>query len=183
MKPTTQFIERRKEARIPFNDKVIFTDGQKTSTAYAVNISRGGVFVMSLDPFPIDTQIFLAFCLPSHPTTFCVKGKVAHIVFDRQRCEVENGMGLMFLELDESQKSIMNLHILNQQSAYLELKKLLTSERPAPSEITRCLRKIPTLSPSSDLLSLRYRASRICSIFEPPPDIQVNNDNQTRKTA
>ncbi len=163
-----QFIERRKENRLPFNDKIIFTDGHKTATAYAVNISRGGVFVMSLEPFPIDTQIFIAFCLPSHPTSFCVKGKVAHIVFDRQRCEVENGMGLQFLELDESQKSIMNLHILNQQSAYLELKKLLTSARPPATEIARCLKKLPTLSPSSDLLSLRYRVNRICTIFEPP---------------
>ncbi len=176
-----QFIERRKENRLPFNDKVIFTDGQKSVTAYAVNISRGGVFVMSLDPFPIDTQIVCAFCLPGQASSFCVKGKVAHIVFDRQRCEVENGMGLMFLELDESQKSTLNLHILNQQSAYLELKKLLLAERPAASEIARCLKKIPTLSPTSDLLSLRYRVNRICTIFEPSP-IEVA-EAADRKTA
>src|SRR5258708_818748 len=101
MKEST-FIERRKEYRLPCTEKVIFTDSLKTGTAHTVNISRGGIFVTSLDPFPIDTQINLAFGLPEQPNCFCVKAKVAHIVFDRQRCEVECGMGFQFLELNES---------------------------------------------------------------------------------
>src|SRR5688572_25843424 len=96
---TAPFIERRKEYRLPFQEKVIFSDGQKSMAAYAANISRGGIFATSLDPFPIDTQGFLAFFLPGQNSSFCVKAKVVHIVFDRQRCEIECGMGFQFLEL------------------------------------------------------------------------------------
>jgi Tfp pilus assembly protein PilZ len=165
-----QFIERRKEYRLPYGEKVIFTDGAKSGTAYGVNISRGGVFVTTLEPYPIDTTVNLAFCLPSLTSSFCVKGKVAHIVFDRQRCEVECGMGFMFLELNEQQKSTLNLHILNEQSTYLELKKLLLKERPNPTEIARCLKRLPALE-GYDLLRLRYRVNRICTIFEPSPSL------------
>lgn len=160
------FIERRKEYRLPYGEKVIFTDGRSSGTAYAANISRGGVFVMSLDPFPIDTMVSLSFFLPSQAHSFCVKGKVAHIVFDRQRCEIECGMGFQFLELNESQKSILNLHILNEQSTYMELKKHLSQPKPDSAEIARCLKKMPALA-KLDLLALRYRVNRICTILEP----------------
>ena len=164
------FIERRKEYRLPYGEKVIFTDGRNSGTAYASNISRGGVFVTSLDPFPIDTLVSLAFFLPSQPHSFCVKGKVAHIVFDRQRCEIECGMGFQFLELNESQKSILNLHILNEQSTYMELKKLLAEPKPDSTEIARCLKNMPSLA-KLDLLALRYRVNRICTILEPSPNV------------
>lgn len=170
MKDTTQFIERRKEYRLPYHDKVIFTDLKNSFTAYGVNISRGGIFVTSLDPLPIDTPVYMAFCLPNQPKAFCVKGRVAHIVFDRQRCEIECGMGLMFMEANESQKSTMNLHILNEQSNYLELKKLLASENPNTVEIQKRLRTMPYLQ-KYDLLGLRYKVNRICTIFEPSPQL------------
>lgn len=172
MKETTPFIERRKEYRLPYHDKVIFTDGNKSATAYAINVSRGGLFVTSLDPLPIDTQIYMAFLLPNQPKAFCVKGRVAHIVFDRQRCEVECGMGLMFLELNDSQKSILNLHILNEQSNYLALKKLLQEVEPNTVEVQKRLKHMPHLQ-RYDLLGLRYKVNRICTIFEPSPgDVQ-----------
>lgn len=162
----SQFIERRKEYRLPYNGKVIFSDGEISSTAYASNISRGGVFANTLDPLPIDTKVSVAICLNDHPVSLCFKAKVAHIVFDRQRCEVECGVGFQFLELNEQQKSILNLHILNQQSAYLDLKRVIAEKRPDPGQIRLYLAKLPTIQ-TSDLMSLRYRVNRICTIFEP----------------
>jgi Tfp pilus assembly protein PilZ len=164
----SNFIERRKECRLPYSEKVIFTDGQRTLTAYAANISRGGVFAMSLDPWPIDTTGFLAFCLPNQEMSICVKAKVVHIVFDRQRCEIECGMGFQFQDLTDSQKSILNLYILNEQSTYRELKKLLDAKQPNTAEIARCLKRMPSLL-KYDLLGLRYKVNRICTIFEPAP--------------
>lgn len=167
------FIERRREYRLPFDEKVLLTDGQTSRTAYACNISRGGLFVKTLDPYPLDTVGFLAFFLPSQPLCLCVKGKVKHIVFDRQRCDVECGMGFQFLELNESQQSLLNLHILNEQTTYMELKKLLGEDEPDAQELARQLRKIPSLE-RMDLLDLRYRINRICVIFEPSPGVGDN---------
>jgi len=177
----SNFVERRKEYRLPYMEKVIFTEGHRSGTAYAANISRGGVFVTTLDPFPIDTQVHLAFCLPNQTASFCVKGKVAHIVFDRQRCEIECGMGFQFLELNESQKSTLNLHILNEQTTYMELKKILASKKPDSEEIAKHIRKLPNLA-RYDLLGLRYKVNRICTLFEPAPTL-FSDGNESRRSA
>lgn len=160
-----KFIERRKEPRLPYGEKVIFTDGVRSFPGHAVNISRGGIFMTSLNPAPIETIGTLAFLLPNHPTSLCLRVKIAHIVFDRQRCEVDCGMGFQFLDVSKSHKSILNLHILNEQSAYLELREILKEERPDFKMIARVIKRLPHLA-NIDLLALRYRVNRICTIFD-----------------
>jgi Tfp pilus assembly protein PilZ len=143
---------------------------------------RGCVFVTTLDPFPIDTIVNIAFCLPNQSTSFCVKGQVAHLVFDRQRCEIECGIGFKFLDLTESQKSILNLHILNEQTNYSELKTILAQPRPDQTEIDKRLKKLPHLI-GYDLLRLRYRVNRICTIFEPAPQLPQSSNAPLRQSA
>jgi len=161
------FIERRKEYRLPFEDKIVFTDGKKSFTGYALNISRGGLFVTSLDPFPIETKGHIAFFLPGHATSLCFKAKVVHIVFDKQRCEVENGLGFMFMDLSLEQKELLDNHIREDQDCYLDLKRILAAEHPNAQEMAGRLKRLPSLR-KHDLLALRYRVNRICTIFEPP---------------
>ena len=182
MDQTTKFIERRKEYRLPFSEKMIFTDGSKSTACYISNISRGGLFVNSLEPFPIDTTGYIAFMVPSHPTSLCIKAKVVHIVFDRQRCEVDCGMGFQFMEVNESHRSILNLHVLNEQSNYLELKKLLAEARPDLAAVEKFPRKMPALA-NLDLLGLRYKVNRICTIFEPSADPFAGDGDEARRTA
>jgi len=178
----SNFIERRKEYRLPYHEKVIFTDSTQSFTAYAINISRGGLFVTSLDPLPMDTPLNMGFLLPSQPKAFCVKARVAHIVFDRQRCEVDCGMGLMFLDLNESQKSILNLHILNEQATYQELKRLLEAENPNSAEVQKKIKHMPHLQ-RYDLLGLRYKVNRICTIFEPAPSLTGESQNSFKAAS
>lgn len=163
------FIERRKQHRLPFEDKVVFTEGKKSFTAYASNISRGGVFVTSTDPLPIETLGHIAFFLPGQEHCLCFKAKVAHVVFDRQRCEVENGMGFMFQDLSEDQQSLLDNHLQKEQDAYMELKQILIAEHPNAVEIARCLAALPNLR-RHDLLALRYKVNRICTLFESTPE-------------
>ena len=165
-----KFIERRKQHRLPYFEKVILSDGNKTVTAHAINISRGGVFVTTMDAFPIDTMGYMAFMVASHPMSLCVKARVAHIVFDKQRCEVECGMGVQFLDLSKSHSNILNLHILNDQTGYLELREVLKPERPDPIAIAKLIKKLPGLG-GYDLLGLRYRVNRICTIFDQSNEI------------
>ena len=61
---------------------------------------------------------------------------------------------------------------------YLELKKLLQPERPNLGELERFLKKMPTLK-KLDLLALRYRVNRICTLFEPEPDIESSYNEDT----
>lgn len=164
-----QFVERRKEYRLPFEDKIVFTDGKRSFTAYASNVSRGGLFVTSLDPFPIETKGYIAFFIPGQEASLCVKAKVVHIVFDRQRCEIENGMGFMFMDLTDHQRVLLDDHIRGEQESYLELKQVLAAEHPNAQDMVRCLAKLPSLR-RHDLLALRYRVNRICTLFEASPE-------------
>ncbi len=162
-----QLINRRREYRLPYFEKVIFTDGNRNLTAHAINISRGGLFVTTLDSFPIEASGFLAFMLSSHSRSLCIKARVAHVVYDRQRSEVECGMGLQFLEPTQVHLNILNLHILNDQNNYLALKELLKEERPNTLSLKQLKNKLPGLE-HYDLLGLRYRVNRICTLFENP---------------
>lgn len=162
-----QFINRRREHRLPYFEKVIFTDGNRNLTAHAINISRGGLFLTTLDSLPIDTSGYLAFMLSSHARSLCVKARVAHIVYDRQRSEVECGMGLQFLEPTQAQLNLLSLHLMSDQNNYLELKELLKEEKPNALAVKKLKCKLPGLE-HYDLLGLRYRVNRICTLFENP---------------
>ena len=170
------FVERRKESRLPYDQKVILTDGQNTMTGSAMNISRGGVFIKTLDPFPIDTRGHLTFLLPNHTGTLCVAVKVAHVIFDRFRAEIECGMGCEFLDLDASNRTLINLHIMSSQEAYVQLQKILREPRPDFAAIAACVKKLPNLV-GMDLAELRYRVDRICTIFEASPDATAPGQN------
>jgi Tfp pilus assembly protein PilZ len=167
------FIERRREHRLPFQERVIFSDGRQSTTQYAVNISRGGLFMTSLDPLPMNTVGYLAFLLHSHPTSLCVKARVAHIMFDRQRCEIDCGMGFQFVDMNESQRAIINTYILNIQRSYLELKRILAAPSPNALELQRALRQVPRLQ-GLDLLALRYKVNRVCTVFETPAELDLS---------
>lgn len=175
---TDNFQEKRKEYRLPFFEKAIFTDGTRSLTANASNMSRGGLFLSTLDLFPIETTGHVAFCFPYQTHSVCLKVKVVHLVFDKQRCDVECGMGLFFLDVSDSLRSLLNLHILNEQTSYLELKRLLAVPRPDFTEIRKHLKAIPHLQ-GLDLLALRYRVNRVCTLFEP----NITTDDLVQKNA
>lgn len=160
------FTERRKEYRLPFEQRVIFADDSGSMAAYALNISRGGLFLRSLDPYPLETTGHVAFMLPGYDSTLCLRAKCAHIVFDRQRCEVECGMGFQFIDMSDEHRALLNQHIINEQEAYMQMKVLLAVPTPDPEKLATCLRILPFLK-GNDLLALRYRVNRICTLFEP----------------
>jgi Tfp pilus assembly protein PilZ len=161
----SQFVNRRREHRLPYFEKVIFSDGTNHLTAHAINLSRGGLFVTTLDSPPIETHGHLVFMLSSSPKTLCVKVRVAHVVFDLQRCEVECGMGLQFQETTQNQLNLLNIHLSNDQNRYLELRELLKGQKPDMHEVKRLIYQLPGLA-HYDLLGLRYRVNRICTLFD-----------------
>lgn len=161
----TKFVERRREYRLPFMEKAIFTDGTKTITAHSGNISRGGLFLLTLDPFPIETEGHLLFMLPGQSDSLCLKAKAVHIVQETKKCEVECGMGFLFTDLTSSARSRLNLYILSEQMAYMELRDLLKVERPDNKLVSKIITKLPWLK-GLDLLAMRYRVDRVCAMFE-----------------
>ncbi|NBX93527.1 MAG: PilZ domain-containing protein [Proteobacteria bacterium] len=166
------FVEKRQFYRLPFGETLLMTDGNKTVVGGSLNISRGGIFLKTLEPLTLDSRGFISFMIPGHPKSLCLKAKVAHLVFDRQRAEVDCGMGLQFLEIDLSQQKLIDDYIDNQQSAYLALQKVVNQRRPSSTEIEYHLKQLSHLR-EMDLSSLRYRVNRICTIFEKSPSLQA----------
>ncbi len=166
------FIEKRMFYRLPFEETLLMTDGSQTVVGTALNISRGGLFLKSLKPLPLDSRGHVTFLLPGHPKSLCIKAKVAHLVFDRQRAEVDCGMGLQFVEIDSSHQALIDSFIDKEKEAYLSLQRVLKERRPMVSEIEKHFKQLPELQ-GLELSSLRYKVNRICTIFEADPALKV----------
>ena len=147
-------------------DRIIFTDGKISSTSTAANISRGGLFVKTLDPHPIESEGIVLFPLPDEAQVLTVEAKVIHVVMDRVKCEVECGMGMQFLAITDVQRKALDSYIAKEMKGYSELKRILASPDVSLIELKDQLRNFPELG-GIDLLGLRYRVNRICTIFEP----------------
>lgn len=73
-------------------------------TDWAVNISRGGIFINSRDPQPVGSTVRLIISLPDTPFPFDLTGKVVRVnEFDNPSNQVP-GMAIEFLDVDEEKR-------------------------------------------------------------------------------
>ena len=159
------FIEKRQFYRLPFQESLLITDGKKTVVGEALNISRGGVFLKTLTPLPLDFPGLLNFVIPGQPKSICVNAKVAHLVFDRQRAEVDCGMGVQFTDPEARVQQMIDQFLEEEKNAYLSLAEVLRVRRPDVAKVEKFLIRLKHLR-GSELSTLRYRVERICTIFE-----------------
>ena len=72
---------------------------EATSWGMARNMSRGGLFVETVDPVDLEMEVSLRFALPEIPHEFC---PTAQVIWrsDTDSDQLLRGMGLRFLEID-----------------------------------------------------------------------------------
>jgi hypothetical protein len=85
--------ERRKHKRIPFREDIVI-DGSKLCTSN--DISEGGMYVSAISSFEEHNTIDVT--IPYKDKKIVVKARI-------QYCQPGIGMGIMFVDLDETQKS------------------------------------------------------------------------------
>jgi len=74
-------------------------------TDWAVNISRGGIFINTRNPLAVGTTVRLIISLPDTAFPFDLKGKVIRVnEFDNPSNQVP-GMGIEFLDVDDDKRS------------------------------------------------------------------------------
>ena len=74
-------------------------------TDWAVNISRGGIFINTRKPLPVGTTVRLILSLPDATFPFDLGGRVRRVVeFDNATNQVP-GMGIEFLDVDEEKRA------------------------------------------------------------------------------
>lgn len=89
-------------------------------TDWAVNISKGGIFINTDTPLPVGTTVRLIVSLPDAAFPFDLTGKVARVSEYGDGNDVP-GMGIEFVDVDEDKR--------NRLERFVEkLKKALPSE-------------------------------------------------------
>ena len=91
----------RRATRAPLIvEKVPCGDGQKTFFGYAKNISRGGLFIATLNPRELGEEFMLELTLPMKPKhKVSCRCKVVWKRLYKRKSVHEPGMGLRFLDL------------------------------------------------------------------------------------
>lgn len=74
-------------------------------TDWAVNISRGGIFINTRNPLAVGTTVRLIVSLPDTAFPFDLTGRVTRVnEFDNPSNQVP-GMGIEFLDVDDDKRS------------------------------------------------------------------------------
>ncbi len=99
--------EKRRHPRVSFSSKVSIKSPQETRDLYAVNLSRGGIYIRKRDPLPTGTEV--AVCIgqgEKHPLQ--LKGRVIYKkeIF-RGAFQSIPGMAIKFQGLAESEASAL----------------------------------------------------------------------------
>ena len=73
-------------------------------TDWAVNLSRGGIFINTRNPAPVGSTLKLIISLPDQPFPFDLTGRVARVHEVDNPHNVAPGMGIEFVDVDEDKK-------------------------------------------------------------------------------
>ncbi len=99
--------EKRRHPRVKLITKVTHIRSEFFHYYYSRDLSLGGIFLETQEPFPVGTEVKLEFPLPDVADKVLVKGKVARMV---KRAEDAPGpypgMGVEFVEMDEDTKAM-----------------------------------------------------------------------------
>lgn len=96
--------ERRSYERVPVSWSVDYQSGETFLYSYITNISAMGIFIYSVDPLPVGSQLALRFAPPGEEP-FELMGEVAWINPYREGGENLNpGMGVRFVDLEPAMR-------------------------------------------------------------------------------
>jgi len=111
---------RRKDARFEVKIKVDYSTKDIFVSNYVTNLSKGGVFIETKTPLPVQSEIRLTFILPEFNVKIEAKGKVVW-TYDVKKgtSKVVSGMGIKFTDLSPENKAQIEEYLmkLSQPSA------------------------------------------------------------------
>ncbi|MBI5545072.1 MAG: PilZ domain-containing protein [Deltaproteobacteria bacterium] len=90
-------VEKRKQGRVPFTERVDYYCWDQRRSAEALEISADGIFLRSPDVLPEGSMLTLRVRLPGLARGFTVLGRVVHVVLGG--AALRRGMGIHFLDI------------------------------------------------------------------------------------
>jgi uncharacterized protein (TIGR02266 family) len=99
--------ERRVDPRAPAELEVHYRSAQEFLSAYTLNVSGGGVYIMTKEPLPLNQVVHLRFTLPGVARVFNLQGLVVWTNPHPSRSSFPSGMGIKFMDLDPEGKKLI----------------------------------------------------------------------------
>ena len=115
-------INQRRAMRAPLIvEKIPCDDGHKTFFGYAKNVSRGGLFIATVNPRELGEKFLIEWTLPTKPsyTIRCQCEVVWKQHFQRKGAN-EPGMGLRFLDLSVADGGIVDKWVAEQATTFVK---------------------------------------------------------------
>ena len=102
--------DRRQDKRLDKVFTVYISGAWGAAFGIARNISEGGMFIETCDPYPLGSRMQVTFALPNGETEMTAVGEVVHLCFLNRtaaggRREIMVGMGVRFLNFLEKEES------------------------------------------------------------------------------
>jgi Tfp pilus assembly protein PilZ len=116
--------ERRASRRVNTLLSVQFKSLGEARHSLLTNVSRGGVFIYTETPAPIGTRLDIEITIDESGSTILVPAKVASVNVGPDMVSRVQGMGCMFLDMDEvTRKQVDELYGMAMKEAEAEEKK------------------------------------------------------------
>ena len=103
--------DRRESVRVPARLRAAFQSNGEIRESLMQNISRGGLFISTTEPLPLGTKVEIRVHTEESGENIDVKAEVASHIAGPGLMNEDLGMGVRFIELNESQaKAIDELY-------------------------------------------------------------------------
>ncbi len=158
-------IENRKAYRFPFRAKFVVADATKVITGNTVNLSLGGVYVTTMEPFSRSTSLKCLFKLTDEDAPAFTQVTVKRVVVPSEHVEDLPGLALKFVESDTKTLERVKNFLENTRRNYEMASAILASGEPDLSSIKPLLKQMH-VPEFFDLGALRFYIERILRSIE-----------------
>jgi hypothetical protein len=158
-------IENRKAYRLPFKAKFLFGNASRVSAGNTTNLSSGGVFVQTMEPFSRATQCRCVFSVDSDHAPLVANGVVKRVIASSTNVDEIPGMGIEFVSLEQGSLNQLENFMLECRKNFEIASTLLSQGEPDLDSLEPLLSRMH-LPQSSDLGELRFYVERILKSME-----------------
>jgi uncharacterized protein (TIGR02266 family) len=102
---TTSDKPTRKAERLQHELLVAYRTVDGFITDWAVNISRGGIFINTRNPLPVGSVVRLIISLPDAAFPFDLTGRVIRVQPHDPQADQTSGMGIEFMDVDDEKRA------------------------------------------------------------------------------
>jgi uncharacterized protein (TIGR02266 family) len=102
-----EVADKQASLRVPVKLRVEFGHRGALRKCLMTNVSRGGVFIATDDPFPIGTALELRIHVGDSDRTLEVSGEVVSVNTGADMLTFENGMGIRFMAHSDAEEALV----------------------------------------------------------------------------